>query len=109
MITRRDMIVTVVAVCATITAVALAQAPEKPIMKSSVFDWDSFKAEPKNFGAMRQCFSGRTTTLNLGQSPHAAHHHPEEELLIIKEGTLEVMQNGVTNHASAGSMIFQAS
>jgi len=119
MITGRDIIVTVVAVCATIAAVALAQGPGKPIMKSSVFDWDSFKVESKNFGAMRQCFSARTatldlldchiTTLNPGQAPHAPHHHPEEELLIVKEGTLEVMQNGVTNHASAGSMIFQAS
>ena len=119
MITRRDLIVAVVTVCATITAVALAQSPEKPAMKSAVFNWDSFKPEPKKFGAMRQCFEGRTatldllschiTTLNPGQSPHELHHHPEEELVIVKEGALEVMQNGVMNHATAGSIIFQAS
>jgi quercetin dioxygenase-like cupin family protein len=41
--------------------------------------------------------------------PHPAHQHSDEELIIIKEGELEVVQNGVTNHASPGAVIFEAS
>ena len=49
------------------------------------------------------------TTLNPGEAPHAAHRHPEEELMIVKEGTLEVMLNGQPARAEAGGMIFCAS
>jgi len=49
------------------------------------------------------------TTLNPGEAPHAAHQHPEEELLIVKEGSLEAMQNGRTNVVEAGGVIFEAS
>ena len=30
------------------------------------------------------------TTLNKGETPHAPHQHPDEELVIVKEGTVEV-------------------
>jgi quercetin dioxygenase-like cupin family protein len=119
MFTRRDLVVAVVAVGATIAVVALAQSAGKPLMKSSVFDWDALKAEPAKTGARREVFDARTatldrfechvTTLKPGEAPHAAHKHPEEELIIIKEGTLEALQNGVTNRASPGSLIFEAS
>jgi len=120
MITQRDVFVAVVAVCATIATVAVADSIVKPaVMSSTVWNWDSLKAEPMKFGARREVFQGRTatldqlachiTTLNPGQAPHDAHHHPEEELLVVKEGTLLVMQNGVTNRAGPGAIIFQAS
>lgn len=119
MITRRDVVIAAVAVCATLTAVALADSVVKPVMSSTVWDWDKLKAEPTKYGARREVFEGRTatldllachiTTLNPGEVPHAAHHHPEEELLVVKEGTLLVMQHGVTNTTGPGSIIFQAS
>jgi quercetin dioxygenase-like cupin family protein len=49
------------------------------------------------------------TTLNPGESPHAPHKHPDEELVIIKEGTVEAFLNGQTRRAGPGSVIFQAS
>ena len=116
MITRRDV---VIAACATIAAVTLAQSPGKSAMGSAVFDWGALKAEPKPSGSRREVFQGRTatldqlechvTTLNPGQAPHPAHQHPEEELVIVKEGTLEVVQNGVTNRAGPGAVVFEAS
>ena len=119
MITRRNLVVSVVAVCATVAVVALADSVITPVLKSSVFEWDKLKAESKPSGARRQVFDSRTatldqlechvTTLNPGQSPHPGHHHPEEEVLVVKEGTLEAVQNGVTNHAGPGAVIFQAS
>jgi len=119
MMTRRDLVVAAVAVCAAMAAVTLADSSGKSVMHSSVFEWDSFKVEPKPTGARRAVLDSRTATMDIlechvttlapGAIPHAAHRHPEEELIILKEGTLEVTQNGVTNRATAGAVIFQAS
>ena len=49
------------------------------------------------------------TTLNNGETGHAPHQYPEEELIVVKEGTIEVVQCGVTNRVGAGSVIFHAS
>jgi mannose-6-phosphate isomerase-like protein (cupin superfamily) len=115
MITRRDL---VVAGVTALAVVAFAQA-EKPVMKSSVFRWEDLKAEPTKVGARREVFDERTTaldrlechvtTLNPGEAPHAAHHHPEEELIFIREGTIEAVQNTTTNRVGPGSVLFEAS
>src|SRR5207247_593257 len=49
------------------------------------------------------------STLNVGQSPHEPHKHVHEELLIVKEGTLETFQSGETRRAGPGAIISQAS
>lgn len=54
-------------------------------------------------------FECHVTTLNPGEMPHPAHQHGHEELMIIKEGTLEAVQNGATNRVEAGGIIFEAS
>jgi quercetin dioxygenase-like cupin family protein len=51
-------------------------------------------------------FEGHITTLNPGEAPHEAHRHPDEELILIKDGTLEVAINGQTAQAGPGSVIF---
>lgn len=119
MITRRDVVAAVVTACVGVAAVALADSVVKPVMHSSVFNWADFKVETKPTGARREVFDSRTatmdalechvTTLNPGEIPHPAHQHPNEELIIVKEGTLEAVQNGVTNHAGPGAVIFEAS
>jgi len=119
MITRRDSLVAGVAILITAAALALAQTPVKPVMHASVFNWAGFKAEPTKTGSRRECFDERTatldrlechvTTVNPGEAPHAAHQHPEEEVIIVKEGVLEAMQNGRTNLVETGGIIFQAS
>ena len=101
---------------------AAASSPSgvaKPTMRSRVFQWRDLPARTTDFATFRDVFDAPTatldeyschvTTLNPGKEPHPAHRHPEEELLIIKEGTLEVVQNGVTNQVSAGGMVFCAS
>jgi XRE family transcriptional regulator, regulator of sulfur utilization len=119
MITRRDLVVAAVALGAAAAVVTLAQSTDKPLMRSRVFDWKSLPVESKPTGERRQVFDAPTatldrfeshvTTLNPGEAPHAAHKHVEEELMIVKEGTLEAVQNGVTNRVEAGGMIFCAS
>jgi len=52
---------------------------------------------------------GHVTTLNAGESPHEPHRHPDEELIIVKEGLVEVSVNGHARSAGAGSVFFFAS
>lgn len=118
MITKRDLLIGTLAVCMTLVGITLAQS-QKPLMKSSVFDWNSIEAKTTKTGARRDFFEAPTattdqlechvTTLNPGEAPHAGHQHPEEELIIIKEGTIEAMQNGKAKLAGPGSIIFEAS
>ncbi len=119
MIARRDFVVAAIAACATITAVALADSSSKPVMHSSIFRWHDLKAEPTKYGARRAVFDSRTatldrlechvTTVNPGDASHDAHKHHEEEIIILKEGTLQVVQTDATNRVEAGAVIFQGS
>lgn len=87
-------------------------------MGSSVFDWSKIEVKPTKSGERRQFFQAPTatldelechvTTLNKGETAHAPHQHPEEELIVVKEGTIEVVQGGVTNRIGPGSVIFHA-
>jgi quercetin dioxygenase-like cupin family protein len=46
--------------------------------------------------------------VNPGEASHAAHRHPDEELILVKEGTLEVMIEGRPQRAGAGSIFLFA-
>ena len=119
MITRRDMMVAAISMVVAVAGVALAESNGKPVMHSCVFNWADFKAKPTKTGAVRAVFNAPTpalagfechiTTLNPGESPHAPHRHPEEELMVIKEGTLEALQGDRTNIVTSGGIIFEAS
>lgn len=119
MITRRDIAVAAVSMIATVAMVTFAQTTAKPVMHSSVFNWSSMKVEPTKTGERRQVFNAPTptlenfechiTTLNPGESPHAPHRHADEELMVVKEGTLAALQGDQTNIVAAGGIIFEAS
>jgi quercetin dioxygenase-like cupin family protein len=47
--------------------------------------------------------------VNTGSASHAAHRHPDEELVFVREGIVEATINGVSRKAPAGSVIFFAS
>ena len=94
-------------------------AAQNKIQKSTVYDWSTAGTKPNDWGAVRQVMRAPTptldeleihiSTLDPGKSPHAPHQHPHEELLIVKEGTLETFQSGTTHRVGAGGIIFQAS
>ena len=117
MMTRRDVLVALIAAAATLTAVSALHARAE-ILSSSIFDWNSFTAQPNKTGAVRKVVQAPTatldeleihiTTLNPGETPHPPHKHPDEELVIIKEGTVESLVNGQLRRVGAGSIIFQA-
>ena len=118
MITRRDMVVALIAAGVSLSIGVLVRS-ETPVMGPSVFDWNSIPAKQTKTGAVRQFFRAPTatldelechvTTLNPGESPHPPHKHADEELIIVKEGTLEALVNGELKRVGPGSVIFQAS
>jgi XRE family transcriptional regulator, regulator of sulfur utilization len=115
MITRRDIAIAAVAVLLTACVIGRAQQKEAS-QQSTVFNLDSIPPKRTESGSVRLLFKGRTstldsldihvTTLNPGIAPHPPHKHRNEELLIIKEGTLEVLENGETKRAGPGSVVF---
>jgi quercetin dioxygenase-like cupin family protein len=49
------------------------------------------------------------TTPAIGASPHAAHRHSHEELILVRTGIIEVLQGTVVKTATPGSVVFMAS
>lgn len=45
-------------------------------------------------------------TLEPGAQPHPPHRHPEEEVMIVGEGTGEFSVDGVTTQVGKGDMVF---
>jgi quercetin dioxygenase-like cupin family protein len=101
------------------TAGVFAIADQTPIMGSAAFDWNAIAAKPTEVGSVRSFFKARTatleelevhvTTLDPGKSPHPPHRHPNEEMVIVKQGTVEVLVNGEWKRVGPGSVIFNAS
>ena len=102
----------------TCSVVLPAAESAKAAMKSNVFDWKELAVTPTKTGERRQIFNGPTatldnfsghiTTLRPGEVAHAPHRHPDEEMIVVKEGTLEVIINGETRRAGPGSVFFYA-
>jgi XRE family transcriptional regulator, regulator of sulfur utilization len=100
MITHRDIAIAAVAILLTASAIGRAEQ-KQPVQGSAVFNWNSTPAKPTEIGSVRLLFKGPTatldsldihvTTIDSGKAPHAPHKHLNEELVIIKEGTLEVL------------------
>lgn len=117
-VTRRDMIVAGMALAAGWSVAALAQG-NGAILGPAVWDWDKIAAKPTDVGALRDVVRMPTatlselemhiTTLKPGLSSHAPHTHPNEELVIIKTGTVEVLNGGVWKRLGPGSIVFNAS
>jgi quercetin dioxygenase-like cupin family protein len=117
-LTTRDLTIALSSAALTLAvAVALNAAP--PVLSSTIFDWNSLTPQPNKTGAVRRVVQAPTptldeleihiTTLNPGETPHPPHKHANEELVIIKEGTVEALVNGELKRVGPGSIIFQAS
>ena len=116
--TRRDLFVALIAVSVTLTGVAATQ-PKPERLVSQVFDWKDMVAKPNATGEVRTVVRAPTvtleeleihiTTLKPGLASHAPHQHPNEEMLIVREGTVEALVNGQLKRVGPGSIIFQAS
>jgi quercetin dioxygenase-like cupin family protein len=118
MITRRDMFVALLGAAVTVAGMAVVSS-QTAVMDSTVFDWNALKAVPNKTGSVRRVVQRPTatldeleihiTTLMPGETPHPPHQHPAEELLVVKEGTVESLVNGQLKRVGPGSIVFQAS
>ena len=94
--------------------------PAHPDVLGTTFvDWDALNVRTTANGEQRAVFDNPTatlpkfevhiSTLNPGMMSHPPHHHPWEEILLIKDGEVQVTINGVKHSAGPGALIFFAS
>jgi len=118
--TKREItFICITALVMCIPMAIIAHKYQQAPLSSTIYDWNSIKVEATKTGERRQFLQAPTptldelelhvTTLNPGEAPHPPHKHPDEELIIIKEGTVESTVNGITKRVGPGSVIFQAS
>jgi quercetin dioxygenase-like cupin family protein len=112
--------------CAAASIPAMAQPvevtyspPSNPTPLGSTFvDWSSLRFHATPVGLFCAVFDQPTatlekievhvTTLFPGKASHSPHHHPWEEMLLIKEGQVEVSINGKMQDAGPGALVFLA-
>lgn len=120
MFSRRDLLLTSVALCLGISVGHVATAASRPdVQESALWDWESLTPSATGVGQYRHVVRAPTatldeleihiTTLNPGQTSHAPHKHPNEELVILASGKLEATSNGKTKVLGPGAIIFNAS
>ena len=118
MITRRDL--AVAAIAAGITLACVTFAEDKPaVLDSTAFKWEDMVASKTPVGEVRQVIKQPTrtleelemhiTTLNPHTASHPPHTHPNEEMVIVREGTLQAHVNGKEVVVGPGSVLFYAS
>jgi quercetin dioxygenase-like cupin family protein len=119
MITTRDIAAACIGAGVVVIIGLVSVGAQPSVMSSTVFDWTAMKPEPTKVGAVRRVVQAPTatldelemhiTTLNPGETSHAPHQHPDEELIVVKEGTVESLVNGQQRRVGPGSIVFQAS
>lgn len=98
-------------------APALALFAETPAtLPNSVATESGAKLTKDTFGDLRIYFDGPTGQLKAmtagslrlksGMSPHPPHQHPEEEFMVITEGTGEISIEGKITKVGPGSMMY---
>jgi len=82
-----------------------------------VYNWESLTVIKEDSRLRRSVMEGSTTSLSYfevhtstiepGKAPHPPHTHADqEELIIIKEGSLKITINGVSNILGPGSIAY---
>lgn len=118
MIKRRDLITAAIATSLTLACVSMAEQAST-ILESTVWQWADMKVRETDVGERRDIVQQPTrtldelemhiTTLNPHLASHAPHTHVNEEMVILKEGTLKAHVNGKEVVVNAGGILFFAS
>ena len=128
---RRELLTSVTALAgAALVSEAVAQSGQQithvdtktggPLLQSGVVKLESLQPQGAAPGAKAYVhFNGPTkqltalasglVTLEPGAQPHPPHRHPEEEIMIVGEGTGEFSVNGEATQVKAGDMVFAES
>lgn len=96
-----------------------AEASGKMTLPSKTYDFERLPVRVNGPNRSRAVFDGTTlagfpvelhlTELAPGQAPHPPHHHVHEEVLMIREGLLEVTVGGDSTRLGPGSVVYVAS
>lgn len=118
LMSRREALIVGITLAVGVSLGAYAR-PQAPVLHSTVFDWNAMEVRKTAVGEGRQVVRSPTvtldelemhvTTLNPGQTSHPPHQHPNEELIIIRDGTVETLSRGEWKRLGPGSIIFNAS
>ena len=118
MIKRRDLVVAAIAASATLACVSMADEPKK-VLDSIAWQWNDLAVKKTDVGELRSVVRQPTrtleelemhiTTLNPHTASHPPHTHPNEEMVILKEGTLQAHVNGKEVVVKPGGILFYAS
>jgi len=118
MITRRDLVAALVAAGITMACVSVAEE-SGGVLDSTAWKWQDMQAKKTDVGELRSVVRQPTrtldelemhiTTLNPRTASHPPHTHPNEEMVIVKEGTLQAHVNGKEVVVGPGSVLFFAS
>ena len=118
MITRRDLVAAITAAGITLACVSVAQESGS-LLESTAWQWKDLQAKKTDVGELRSVVRQPTrtldelemhiTTLNPHTASHKPHTHPNEEMVILKEGTLQAHVNGKEIVIGPGSVLFFAS
>ena len=116
--TRRQLTLALVAALTTTALPALAQSTNKPAMTSTAIEWNSLTAKTNATGSSRKFFEGATptldmlechaSTLNPGATNHVILERPDDEVIIVKEGTIEAFVKDQWIRVGPGSVIYNA-
>jgi mannose-6-phosphate isomerase-like protein (cupin superfamily) len=87
-------------------------------LPNDTLDAGAAKVTKEPFGDLRIYFDGPTEQLkqmtagslrlNPGATPHPPHQHPEEEFMVITEGSGEIVVDGKKKKVGPGSMMYCA-
>ena len=99
---------------------ATLSSAEQPVQGSFAITWDEIQSKPTGTSGMaRSVLRSPTATLDeleihvtalpAGKTTHAPHTHANEELIVIREGTLDAFQNGKVTRVGPGSLLFMGS
>jgi quercetin dioxygenase-like cupin family protein len=118
MINRRDLVTAALASTLTLACVSMADEASA-LLDSTVWQWADLHPRKTDVGERREVVRQPTrtldelemhiTTLNPHVASHAPHTHPNEELIVLKEGTLKAHVNGKEIVVPTGGVLFFAS
>jgi XRE family transcriptional regulator, regulator of sulfur utilization len=110
------LILTIVLVIAGLAA--RAQSGKTSAMTSTAIEWNSAAVKTNANGSSREFFEGPTSTLDILEchastlNPGATNHiilkRPNDEVIIVKEGTIEAFTGDKWVRVGPGSVIFNA-
>ena len=99
-----------------LTALSALAAFAADKLPNSTRDAAQAKVTKEAFGDLHVYFDGPTDQLSgmtagslrlkPGMSPHAPHQHPEEEIMVVTEGSGEISIDGKITKVANGSMMY---